>query len=84
MGKFVNQHSFIVLAILLLVGVGYWIWSSGTAPPKLAMLGLLLIGLVALNIRIRVTGAQLQDQTALQKVLATKGKVTLVKLYSNY
>ncbi len=85
MRQFTNQHSFVLMAGLILVGMGSWIAAQGVSPGRLALFGVLLVSFLTLHIiRGRVSGARFEDQTDWKKVLVGKRMPTFVKLYSNY
>ncbi|MCH7851612.1 MAG: hypothetical protein IIC41_02380 [Candidatus Marinimicrobia bacterium] len=84
MRKFINQHSFVFLAGLTLVGTGSWIAARGVTPGGLALFGVLLVSFLATYIRARVSGARFEGQTDWKQVFVAKRMPALVKLYSNY
>lgn len=84
MRKFINQHSFVFLAALTLVGTGYWIAARGVTPSGMALFGVLLASFLAAYIRAKVTGAHFEDQADWKQVFVGKRIPALVILYSNY
>lgn len=85
MRQFINQHSFFMLAGLILVGMGSWLAARGLSPGSLALFGVLLVSFLTVHIiRGRVSGARFEDQTDWKQVLVGKRMPTFVKLYSNY
>ncbi|MCH7528439.1 MAG: hypothetical protein IH972_02685 [Candidatus Marinimicrobia bacterium] len=84
MRKFINQHSFVFLAGLTLVGTGSWIAARGVTPGGMALFGVLLASFLTAYIRAKVTGAHFEDQTDWKQVFVGKRMPALVKLYSNY
>ena len=84
MRKFINQHSFVFLAGLTLVGTGSWIAARSVTPGGLALFGVLLASFITAYIRAKVTGARFEEQVNWKQVFVGKRMPALVKLYSNY
>ena len=84
MFKYLNQHSFSILVLLALLGLGNWIRLSGTTSINLMLLALLTTGLAVMFNAMRLRGISFENQDQLIEAITAGGKPALVELYSNY
>lgn len=75
---FINQNSFIVFALMLFVGTGWWAYQGAWAPARIAVLGVLVVVVFATALWTRRT------PTAEVPTLLQGGQPVLVEYYSDF
>ncbi|MEY3991126.1 MAG: hypothetical protein RI985_2207 [Chloroflexota bacterium] len=75
---FINQNSFIVFALMALVGASWWAYQGAWAPVRIAVLGVLVIVVVTTALWARRT------PTAEVPNMLKGGQPVLVEYYSDF
>jgi hypothetical protein len=75
---FINQNSFIVFALMALVGASWWAYQGAWAPVRVAVLGVLVIVVVTTALWARRT------PTAEVPNMLKGGQPVLVEYYSDF
>lgn len=75
---FINQNSFIVFALMTLVGASWWAYQGAWAPVRITVLGVLVIVVVTTALWARRT------PTAEVPSMLKGGQPVLVEYYSDF
>ncbi len=75
---FINQNSFIVFALMVLVGASWWAYQGTWAPARIAVLGVLVIVVLTTALWARRT------PTAEVPSMLKGGQPVLVEYYSDF
>lgn len=79
---FVNQHSYLIAAVIVLALVGWWAYRRRTLA-AVAIFALSAVILVGANLALRTGDPTVAAAAEFDRALAD-GRPTLVEFYSNY